>query len=102
MGKLDKIPGLAKDTEAAISDAIKTAARRASPLTIGIAVIIVSAGLFLWFNRETLLRMQETYMDVQHLKYAHDHCYEELSEVKARLSVTEREVQRLKDRTAQN
>lgn len=80
--------------------------RRASPLSISMAIIVLSLigslGVFLYFNKETIVRLFEIGSDVKALQNAHDHCHAELAAIKQEVTQLRTEVQELRIRVAAN
>lgn len=99
-----------KQEAADLADAGKEVAtaviRKASPLTIGIAVVLAVffAGLItlLYLGKDTILKVVETSYQVDRLKADHDHCHTELTEVKAEVRTLRSKVERLESKVATN
>ena len=92
---LPHIPGIPEDTRKAINAAIRIGSRRASPLAWTAFLITLGLTLFAAVNSRAILTFQQNQISERH-------CQERLSAAEAKIAEHERELQRLKERTAKN
>lgn len=85
-----------------IAGVVDGVVRRASPLSIGMAIVLAviffGVGGTLYFNKDTIVRLVEVSHDVEHLKQAHDKCHAELTAIKQQVEQLRNEMAQLKAR----
>lgn len=97
MPKLPPLPELSDDTREAINAVIRAAARKASPLSWTIFVILMGLGLLVMFNSKTILAFQQNHLEMKHLHTAHAECEAKVARLESRVAILEHQT-----RQAQN
>lgn len=94
------MPDTPKSLTQDAAEAVETIVRKASPLSIGIAVVLAvligGSGMVFYINRETIVKLFETAKEVDHLHMEHDHCQTELAALKLRVTANETEIRELR------
>lgn len=89
-----------------VGDVADEVVRKASPFSIGMAIILavifVGVGGMVLANKDTIIRLVEAGHEVKHLQKAHDQCHEEMAALKTEVAFLRAEVNKLKDRLAEN
>lgn len=98
---------MAKETPKAemferVDEAVERVVRKASPLSISLAVVIValvgSVGLLIYFNKDVFISFNKAMHELDHLQQAHEECEQNMKAAKSRIGELEAKVSRLEDR----
>ena len=85
-----------------VDEAVERVVRKASPLSISLAVVIValvgSVGLLIYFNKDVFISFNRAMHDLEHLQQAHEMCEQNMKAAKSQISELEEKVSRLEIR----